>query len=202
MTLDDVDKRNLIQVAREEADRLNHLITNLLDESRLESGAMKLSKRLAEIHDLVGATLEQLGSRVGSHKVKIDLPAELPFISVDFGLFVQALVNILDNALKYSPPGSLIEVNGRHVQQEVHIEIVNQGTGISEQDLPYIFDKFYRIRHPDNVTGTGLGLSITKGIVEAHGGHIEAISQAGYGTIVRITLPVNADIDILERFNE
>jgi two-component system sensor histidine kinase KdpD len=202
MDLDDADKRNLIQVAREEADRLNHLITNLLDESRLESGAMKLSRHLAEVHDLVGATLEQLGSRVSNRMVKIDMPGELPFVWVDFGLFVQALVNILDNALKYSPPDSLIEINGRHVQQEVHIEIVDQGTGIPEQDLPYIFDKFYRIKRPDNVSGTGLGLSITKGIVEAHGGHIEAKGRAGRGTIVRIMLPASADLDALEKFNE
>jgi len=202
MDLDDAAKRSLIQVAREEADRLNHLITNLLDESRLESGALKLSLQPAEVNDLVGATLEQLGSRVGNRTVKIDIPADLPFIRVDFGLFVQALVNIVDNALKYSPLDSLIEINGRCVQQEVHIEIVDQGTGIPEQDLPYIFDKFYRIKRPDNVSGTGLGLSITKGLVEAHGGRIEAKSQAGRGTIVSIILPVSADLMAAERFNE
>ena len=85
---------------------------------------------------------------------------------------------------------------------EVHIEIVDQGTGIPEQDLPYIFDKFYRIKRPDNVSGTGLGLSITKGLVEAHGGRIEAKSQAGRGTIVSIILPVSADLMAAERFNE
>jgi len=202
MDLDDADKKSLIQVAREEADRLNHLITNLLDESRLESGALKLSLQPAEVNDLVGATLEQLRSRVGNRTVKIDIPADLPFIRVDFGLFVQALVNIVDNALKYSPLDSLIEINGRCVQQEVHIEVVDQGTGIPEQDLPYIFDKFYRIKRPDNVSGTGLGLSITKGLVEAHGGRIEAKSQAGRGTIVSIILPVSADLMAAERFNE
>ena len=202
MDLDDADKRSLIQVAREEADRLNHLITNLLDESRLESGALKLSLQPAEVNDLVGATLEQLGSRVNNRMIQIDIPTDLPFIRVDFGLFVQALVNIVDNALKYSPPDSLIEISGRHVQQEVHIEIVDRGTGIPEQDLPYIFDKFYRIKRPDNVSGTGLGLSITKGLVEAHGGHIEAKSQAGRGTIVSIILPVSADLMTTEKFNE
>lgn len=193
MDLNDTDKKNLIQVAREEADRLNHLITNLLDESRLESGAMKLSRQFAEVSDLVGATLEQLGSRVSNRTVKIDLPAELPFIRVDFGLIVQALVNILDNALKYSPQNSAIEIKGRQVNDDVQIEIADQGTGIPEQDLPYVFDKFYRIKRPDNVTGTGLGLSITRGIIEAHGGNIKATSPAGCGTVIRITLPVNTD---------
>ena len=202
MDLDDADKRSLIQVAREEADRLNHLITNLLDESRLESGALKLSLQPAEVNDLVGATLEQLGSRVNNRIIQIDIPADLPFIQVDFGLFVQALVNIVDNALKYSPPDSLIEIKARYVHQEVQIEIDDRGTGIPEQDLPHIFDKFYRIKRPDNVSGTGLGLSITKGLIEAHGGHIEAKSQAGRGTIVSIILPVSADLMTAEKFNE
>jgi len=202
MDLDDSDKRSLIQVAREEADRLNHLITNLLDESRLESGALKLSLQPAEVNDLVGAALEQLGSRVNNRIVHMDVPADLPFIQVDFGLFVQALVNIVDNALKYSPPDSLIEIKARYVHQEVQIEIVDRGTGIPEQDLPHIFDKFYRIKRPDNVSGTGLGLSITKGLIEAHGGRIEANSQAGRGTVVSIILPVSAGSMASERFNE
>ncbi len=193
MDLDDYDKRSLIQVAREEADRLNHLITNLLDESRLESGALKLSLQPAEANDLVGAALEQLGSRVDNRIIQIDIPSDLPFIQVDFGLFVQALVNIVDNALKYSPSDSIIEIKARCVQKEMQIEIVDRGTGIPEQDLPHIFDKFYRIQRPDNVSGTGLGLSITKGLIEAHGGRIGAKSQAGRGTVVSIILPVGAD---------
>ena len=202
MDFDDADRQNLVQVAREEADRLNHLITNLLDESRLESGTMKLSMHLAEVPDLVGASLEQLGSRVGSRTVKIDLPAELPFVNVDFGLLVQALVNILDNALKYSPAGSLIEITGRLDGDNVQVEIADQGTGIPEQDLPYIFDKFYRIRRPDNVSGTGLGLSITRGIVEAHGGRVEAKGRPGGGTVIRITLPFSAGAAVMEKADE
>ncbi|MBN2463888.1 MAG: sensor histidine kinase KdpD, partial [Dehalococcoidia bacterium] len=190
MVLDDAAKRSLIQVAREEADRLNHLITNLLDESRLEAGAITLSRQPCETHDLVGAALEQIGSRAYTHPINVDMPTEMPFISVDFGLIVQTLVNILDNALKYSPPGSQVEINVRQVGGEVHIAITDQGVGIPEQDLPHIFDKFYRIKRPDNVAGTGLGLSISKGIVEAHGGHIEAENRIGGGTIIRIVFPV------------
>ena len=85
---------------------MNRLITNLLDESRLEAGAIKINRQPSEVQDLVGAALEQLGERASSHQIKIDLPADLPFVSVDFGLIVQALVNILDNAIKYSPAGS------------------------------------------------------------------------------------------------
>jgi two-component system sensor histidine kinase KdpD len=202
MNLDDAAKRSLIQVAREEADRLNHLITNLLDESRLEAGAMKLSRQPSEIHDLVGSALEQIGSRASNRSIKMDIPAEMPFILVDFGLIVQALVNILDNALKYSPPDSPIEIKGRQVAQEVHIEIADQGIGIPEQDLPYIFDKFYRIKRPDNVTGTGLGLSISRGVVEAHGGRIEAENRVGGGTIMRVILPVGKRLNHMEKSDE
>ncbi len=191
MNLDDTAKRNLIQVAREEAERLNHLITNLLDESRIEAGVIKLSKQPSEVQDLVGAALEQLGSRTGLRSIKIDLPADMPFISVDFGLIVQTLVNILDNAFKYSPSDSTIEIKGRYVANEVQIEIADRGVGIPPPDLAHVFDKFYRIKRPDTVTGTGLGLSISKGIIEAHGGRITAENREGGGTIIRIVLPLD-----------
>jgi two-component system sensor histidine kinase KdpD len=203
MGLDDAAKKNLIQVAREEADRLNHLITNLLDESRIAAGAISLSRQPSEVQDLVGAALEQLGTRASARSITIDIPAEMPFISIDFGLIVQTLANILDNAMKYSTPDSPIEIKGRQVAQEVHIEIADHGIGIPPHDLPHVFDKFYRIKRPDNVAGTGLGLSISKGIVEAHGGHIEAENSPGGGTIVRLTLPIGeSDLVATEKSDE
>jgi two-component system sensor histidine kinase KdpD len=184
-------KKNLIGVAREEAERLNHLITNLLDVSRIEAGTIKISRQPSEVQDLVGAALEQMGGRARARPVKIDLPTELPLVSVDFGLIVQTLVNVLDNALKYSPVDSPIEIKGRQVGHEVHIEIADHGVGIPPQDLLRVFDKFYRIQRPDNVAGTGLGLSICKGIIEAHGGRIAAENRPGGGTIIRLVLPVS-----------
>ena len=190
MHLDDAAKMNLIQVAREEAERLNHLITNLLDVSRIEAGAIKISRQPSDVQDLVGAALEQLGSRASARPVNMEIPAELPFVSVDFGLIVQTLVNVLDNALKYSPDDSPIDIRARQVGQEMQIEIADRGIGIPPQDLSHVFDKFYRIQRPDNVTGTGLGLSICKGIIEAHGGRIAAENRPGGGTIIRLVLPV------------
>jgi two-component system sensor histidine kinase KdpD len=190
MRLDDASKMNLIQVAREEAERLNHLITNLLDVSRIESGSIKITRQPSDIQDLVGAALEQLGSRVGTHPIKIEVPAELPYVSVDFGLIVQTFVNVLDNAFKYSPDGSPVDISARQIGREIHIEIADRGIGIPPQDLSHIFDKFYRIQRPDNVTGTGLGLSICKGIIEAHGGRIAAENRPGGGTIIRLVLPL------------
>jgi two-component system sensor histidine kinase KdpD len=189
MNLSDSAKTNLIQLAREEAERLNQLITNLLDESRVESGALRISKQRCDVQDLVGATLEQMGSRVGNRSIKTDIPAGLPFLFIDFGLIVQTLVNILDNAIKYSPADSPIDINAKEVAGEVHIEIADQGVGVPPEDLARIFDKFYRVQRPDNVKGTGLGLSISKGMVEAHQGRITAENRLGGGTIIKIILP-------------
>jgi two-component system sensor histidine kinase KdpD len=190
MGLDDAARRNLIQVAREEAERLNHLITNLLDVSRIEAGAIRISRQPSDVQDLIGAALEQMGGRAHTRPINIDIPTELPLVSVDFGLIVQTLVNILDNALKYSPDDSPIDIKGRHVGHEIHIEIADRGVGIPPQDLLRVFDKFYRIQRPDNVAGTGLGLSICKGIVEAHGGRIAAENRLGGGTIIKLVLLV------------
>jgi two-component system sensor histidine kinase KdpD len=187
--LDDAARRNLIQVAREEAERLNHLIANLLDVTRLESGALRVSKEPCDVEDILGAALEQLGSRSDSRPVKIELAQGLPFLSGDFGLIVQVLVNILDNAFKYSPPGSPVELSGRKRGNLVDIEVADRGVGIPEQDLLRIFDKFYRVQRPNSVAGTGLGLAICKGIVEAHDGSIAAENRPGGGTIIRVTLP-------------
>jgi two-component system sensor histidine kinase KdpD len=190
MGLDDAARTNLIQVATEEAERLNHLITNLLDVSRIEAGAIRMSRQPSDVQDIVGVALEQSGSRSGSRPIKIDIPPALPFVSVDFGLIVQALVNILDNALKYSPPDTPIDISGRQVALQVEIVVADRGIGIPPEDLQRVFDKFYRVHRPDNVTGTGLGLSISKGIVEAHGGRIAAENRPDGGTVVRLTLPV------------
>lgn len=189
MHLDDAAKKSMIQVAREEAERLNRLITNLLDVSRLEAGALKIAKQPSEVQDLVGAALEQLGERGRLRQITTDFPENLPLVSVDFSLIVQCLVNVLDNALKYSPADSPIEIRGAQSEHEVEIEVADRGFGIPPQDLAHIFDKFYRIQRPDKVTGTGLGLSICKGIVEAHGGRITAENRKGGGTIIKLSLP-------------
>jgi two-component system sensor histidine kinase KdpD len=190
MNLDDSARRNLIQVAREEAERLNHLITNLLDVTRLEAGALKVSRQPCDIEDITGAALEQLGGRSDNRPIQTDLPKELPFVSADFGLTVQVLVNILENALKYSHPGSPVEITGRQVGQQVEIEVADRGAGIPPEDLVRVFDKFYRVQRPDNVAGTGLGLAICKGLVESQDGRIAAENRPGGGTIIRLSLPV------------
>jgi two-component system, OmpR family, sensor histidine kinase KdpD len=189
MNLDDAAKKNLIRVAHGEAERLNRLISNLLSESRIEAGALKISQQQTDIKDLVDAAIEQLGTRTASHKIKINVPDELPLVSVDFGLIVQTLVNVIDNAIKYSPPGSDIEISAREVLPEVQIDVADKGSGIPAEDLSRVFDKFYLVENPASVKGIGLGLSICKGIVEAHKGRILAANRPGGGTIISMILP-------------
>jgi two-component system sensor histidine kinase KdpD len=189
MNLDDAAKKNMISLAAEDAERLNRLITNLLDVSRLEAGAMKMVRQEADVQELVNTALEQLGERGRSHPISMGISDKLPFVYVDFDLIVQTLVNILDNALKYSPPDSLIEIRASQVDNEIRIEVADRGLGIPPHDLSHIFDKFYRVQRPDKVTGTGLGLSICKGIVEAHGGRIIAENRNGGGTVISLNLP-------------
>jgi two-component system, OmpR family, sensor histidine kinase KdpD len=188
--LDDNARDQLIQVARDEAEKLNHLITNLLDESRIEAGAVRISRQPSDLQDLIGSALEQLGARSNTHPINIDLPPDLPFVSVDSALIIQTLVNVLDNAINYSPASSLIEIKARLAQDKVVVEIADRGVGIPAQDLSRVFEKFYRVQQPENISGTGLGLSICKGFIEAHGGSISAENRPGGGIVVRFSLPV------------
>jgi two-component system, OmpR family, sensor histidine kinase KdpD len=190
MDLDDTARMNLIQVAYEDAKKLNNFIANLLDISRIEAGAIKLLRQSTEVAELFSVALERLENRVNQRQIEIDLPADLPFIDVDSSLFVQVFVNIIDNALKYSPDNSSIEIRARQIAKKLEIEIADRGIGIPESDLPHVFEKFYRVKRNDNVHGTGLGMSICKGIVESHGGSITAQNRPDGGTIIKLLLPI------------
>ena len=191
--LDSQARRALVDNAREEAERLNRLVGNLLDMTRLEGGAMKVKREPVDVADLVGAALQQLAGRLGDRPVSVAVPDDLPPVAADFMLIFQVLVNLLDNALKYSPPGSPIEVTARQRESNVEIDIADRGSGIPAQDLARVFDKFYRVQQPGHVTGTGLGLSIGKGIVEAHGGRVLAQNRPDGGTVIRVSLPFVED---------
>jgi two-component system sensor histidine kinase KdpD len=189
--LDDASRRALIENARAESERLNRLVGNLLNMTRIESGAIKLHLELEDIQDLIGTALEQLGARLANRKIQVNIPADFPLAPMDFTLMTQVLVNVLDNAIKYSPADSAIEVSAELRDEMIHIQIADRGVGIPSEDLSRVFDKFYRVQRPESVSGTGLGLSISKGIVETHHGNIYASSRAGGGTIVTVDLPLN-----------
>ena len=198
-SLKEGDRKSLIVTAREEAERLNRLVGNLLSMTRIDSGAIKLHIQPGDIQDAIGTALEQLGRRTAGHEIKVSVPDDFPLVPMDFTLIVQVLVNILENAVKYSPKGSLIEVSASLLDGKARIEIADRGVGIPPEDLTRVFDKFYRVQRPESIGGTGLGLSISKGIVEAHQGNISARAREGGGTMLIVDLPLSGR---QEKFNE
>jgi len=188
--LDEATRRSLVENAREEAERLNRLVGNLLSMTRIESGALRVVFEPSDIQDVIGVALEQVSDRLPDSRVVVHVPDNLPLVLVDFVLIVQVLVNLLDNAIKYSAADTPIEIAAQPAAAFLEVEVRDRGMGIPRDDLRRVFDKFYRVQRPENVSGTGLGLSICKGIVEAHGGFIVAENRPGGGTIITFALPL------------
>ncbi|MDD5066982.1 MAG: DUF4118 domain-containing protein [bacterium] len=189
--LDHATQKELLQTANEDADRLNRIVGNLLDMTKMETGVLRINKQPCELRDLIGASLEQLKDRTGNRIIRIDIPKDLPEISVDFSFMMKAFFNIIDNAVKYSPADTPIHIKAAAGRNKIDIEVKDQGFGIAPNDLKRIFDKFYRAEKPQNISGTGLGLSICKGIVEAHNGRITVRNNPDKGVTFMITLPLD-----------
>jgi len=188
--LDEQQKKDLLETAREESDRLNRIVNNILDMTKMETGVLRISKKPCDLRDLIGACLEQLKDKIGSRNIKIDIPKDFPEVAVDFPFMLKAFYNVIDNALKYSPPYKPVEIRVSLLQRRAKIQIQDYGLGIAGDDLNRIFEKFYRVERAENVSGTGLGLCISKGIVEAHNGRITAESILSKGSIFSIEIPV------------
>ena len=188
--LDETARALLVNTAWEQADLLDDFVGNLLDITRLEAGVRKVQPELCDVQDLVGVALERLGDRLEGRDLVLEVPESLPPVPMDLPLMAQALVNLLDNALKYSPPDRPITVRAEATGPELYLTVVDEGPGIPEEDAVRIFDKFYRVQRSAEVTGTGLGLPISKGIVEAHGGRIWAANHPGGGAAFTIILPI------------
>jgi two-component system sensor histidine kinase KdpD len=184
-------RRDLLESIREEAQRLNRYVGDLLDMTRLEGGALDPRMEWADIRDVLGAAMGRAERRAGARRMVRDFPPELSLVRIDSALLEQAVVNILDNAIAYSPEGTEIEVAAYEDRANVVISIEDDGKGIPTADLERVFDKFRRLREPsDRGQGIGLGLSISKGFVEAMGGRIAAASpiHGDHGTRVLISL--------------
>jgi two-component system sensor histidine kinase KdpD len=193
MQLTPAQRRELTETIREEGERLNRYIQNLLDMTRLGYGALELSRRPTDLGDLVGAARRQLGNALRNHALEFDLPADLPPLDVDPVLVEQVLINVLDNAAKYAPEGTRITVSARGEGAGIRIAVADEGPGIPARDRARVFDMFYRVAEADGQrAGTGLGLAICKGIVDAHGGEIRAIPAKpdGTGTRIELILPI------------
>jgi two-component system, OmpR family, sensor histidine kinase KdpD len=186
-------RQDLIDTARQEAERLNRLLGNLLDLSRLEAGVLRIRKDPCDVQDLIGAALEQLGSAAGHRRVEVKIAPDVPFVPMDFVLIVQVLVNLLDNALKYSPDGPSITVEARVLSGVLEISVSDSGNGIAEDDLPHVFERFNRGCRGGETGGIGLGLSICRGLIDAHHGTIRAERRYPCGTVFAFTLPIQLE---------
>lgn len=172
------------------ADRLNRLVENLLDMSRLESGRLRLKRDWCDISDIIGVAVKRLEQCFEVRPLTIRLAPQIALIQVDFGLIEQVLINLLDNACHYTPEGTAVLIEARYQDDWLEIVIADRGAGIPEADLERIFDKFYRV--PGTAAGgTGLGLSISRGLIEAHGGTLIAENRPDGGARFILRLPVN-----------
>lgn len=185
----------LLATIREEAERLDRFVGNLLDMSRLEAGVVGAKPETTDFGELVQISLKRLARRLSKHKIIIDLPSNLPLVSTDPLLMEQALVNLLDNAAKYSPVDSQIRIAARPFAQIVLVTVEDEGLGIAPDEMSHIFDKFYRAKAADQrIAGTGLGLAVARGFVEAFGGKLDASNRTDRsGAILTIALPIAAE---------
>ncbi|MBL8951871.1 MAG: sensor histidine kinase KdpD [Myxococcaceae bacterium] len=185
----DGERAGLIGSIVSEAERLERLVGNLLDMTRLESGAMNPKREWVPLEELVGSALNRLEAKLGGREVTVDLAPSLPLLEVDPLLLEQVLINLVENATKYTPRGSPLEVKARVEAQGVVIEVMDRGPGLPPGAGERVFEKFYR-GPSQGISGAGLGLPICKGIVEAHGGRLLAFDREGGGAVFRIVLPL------------
>ncbi len=199
-SMSDVEKRDLLATVIDESERLNRFIANLLDMTKLESGAIVPNTAPHDIGEIVGSALRRASKMLGNHNISLEFAADLPMLELDAVLFEQVLFNLLDNAAKYSPADSTILVRGLRDDGSVCLQILDEGDGIPPADLDSIFDKFYRAQKGDHVRpGTGLGLAISRGFVEAMHGTISAANRTDRsGALLTIRLPIPAVTDVLD----
>ncbi|MCL2450045.1 MAG: ATP-binding protein, partial [Polyangiaceae bacterium] len=186
---DDATRRALLQTAHEESLRLNRLVGNLLDMTRLEAGALNVHREAQPLEEVIGAALNRVDDRLRDRPVHTDVPEDLPLVPLDPVLLEQVLINLLENATKYTPAGSPIDLVARACGDHVVVGVDDRGPGVPSADAERVFDKFYRAR-PVEGGGVGLGLTICRGIIAAHGGRIWVEPRAGGGASFRFTLPL------------
>lgn len=191
--IDEAGRGELLQTVRDEAERLNRFVGNLLDMTRIEAGAMQPKLDWTDPEEIIATAVKRAAPLTQGHDIHIQIDLAMPLLRVDYILIEQVLINLLDNAAKYSPKGSAIDLRLRHDDHHAILTVTDSGSGIPVGELEQVFDMFYRVKAGDRqVAGTGLGLSICRSILKAHGGEIRAESPVadGKGTRMIVTLPL------------
>ena len=189
-TLTHEARRDLTETIHEEALRLSRLVHNLLEMTRIVAGAIKVTKEWQPLEEVVGAVLNRTETALRFHPIDVSLPADLPLVSIDAVLIEQVLINLLENAARYTPKGTLLSLSASHEDDAVVVEVADRGPGIPPDQWEKIFEKFYRLPHEREGSGAGLGLAICQGIVSVHGGRIRAGARNGGGAVFRFTIPI------------
>jgi two-component system sensor histidine kinase KdpD len=190
---DEEARHGFAQAIEREADRLNRLVENLLDMSRIEDGALRPEKEEYSLTSLISDVLSRLAPLLEGRDVRTHLPDDLLLVDIDYLQIDQVLTNLIENAVRYTPADSPIDVCAQIEGEQVVLRVADRGPGIPPADLERVFDKFYRVLHGQHPAGypmgSGLGLAVCKGLVEAHGGRIWAELREGGGLVVSVTLP-------------
>ncbi|HEX8969728.1 MAG TPA: DUF4118 domain-containing protein [Chloroflexota bacterium] len=185
------ERLDFAQAIEDEAQRLNRIVGNLLDLSRIEGGTLRPEKSWYDLGALIDDVVGRLRPITSSHQVLVDVEENLPPVPLDYVEIDQVLSNLIENATKYAPAGSQIVVRARRSDREVRVEVVDQGPGLPEWSLPHLFDPFVRVDvGGPRPKGLGLGLAVARGLVEAHGGRIWAQNRPGGGALFGLTLPL------------
>jgi two-component system sensor histidine kinase KdpD len=182
-------QRAMVAEIQEAAGRLNRLVGNLLSMTRLESGHVKPKLDWCDVADLIQSTLRELEKELRGHKVTTDIPEGLPLARMDFVLMQQVLANLLLNAASHTPPGTTVRISAAMEEKTLTLTVADEGPGLPPDELPLIFEKFYRARTAP-AGGTGLGLAIVRGFVEAQGGQVAAANRPGGGAVFAVRMPV------------
>jgi two-component system sensor histidine kinase KdpD len=192
--LDEPSRDELALSIVDEADRLNRLVGNLLELTKLEAGAIRPTAEAQPIEEVIGVVLARLGRRLEGRRIETDVPAELPPVAIDGLLIQEVLVNLLDNAVKFSPPDSTIDISAAVAGESLAVSVADRGSGIPTGSEAKLFDKFFRAEG-ETRSGSGIGLAICRGIVELHGGRIVAENRPGGGAVFRFTLPTAESLE-------
>jgi two-component system sensor histidine kinase KdpD len=181
------DREELLATADESLDRLTHLVDNLLDMSRLQAGALSLFPRPVGLDEIVSQALDNLDP--AARRITVDIPVSLPEINVDPAILERVVVNLTENALRYSPAGQPPLLTASSLGDRVELRVVDRGPGIPEQDKDKMFVPFQRLGDTDNTTGVGLGLALSRGLTEAMGGTLTAEDTPGGGLTMTVSVP-------------